>query len=345
MSIESFLSDWTSMPSRSTLLNNYPVMNSRDPDLVRDRLFSVYGVNKFEYRVDEQEFLVRANHLQMSGIGLSYCDYGSDVSIGFDEGTFVRQIFNISGWGHFTSGRQSADIAPRSCTPVLRSNTPLKLDFRPGYRQLVLRVETAALRYHLGTLLGQEIGALVFDERTEDRPAMDALRRKVFDFAADFNARGANFSDLAAAEVERMVIMKFLMCHRHNYTHLLLREPLPVARTAVKKVEEFIEANWDRPMDVRAMSIIANVSARSLFRQFKKDRGYSPADFAKQIRLDRAREMLEQGNERASVTQIALRCGFQNPGHFARDFRLAFGELPSQTLRRSLPPSRPSRRG
>jgi transcriptional regulator GlxA family with amidase domain len=39
------------------------------------------------------------------------------------------------------------------------------------------------------------------------------------------------------------------------------------------------------------------------------------------------------------VVQIALQCGFQNPGHFARDFRLAFGELPSDTLKRGRPPA------
>jgi transcriptional regulator GlxA family with amidase domain len=82
------------------------------------------------------------------------------------------------------------------------------------------------------------------------------------------------------------------------------------------------------------MAAVAQVSVRSLFRQFRKDRNYSPADFAKRIRLNRARELLEQSSGDASVTQIALKCGFQNPGHFAHDFRLAFGELPSETLKR-----------
>ena len=83
------------------------------------------------------------------------------------------------------------------------------------------------------------------------------------------------------------------------------------------------------------MAQVAGVSARSLFRQFKKERGYSPADFAKRIRLDRARGLLEQSGRDTSVIQTALKCGFQNPGHFARDFRLAFGELPSETLKKS----------
>jgi transcriptional regulator GlxA family with amidase domain len=125
------------------------------------------------------------------------------------------------------------------------------------------------------------------------------------------------------------------MCHRHNHTHLLLREPLPASQTAVRAVEEFIEANWDKPIGIETMVAVANVSARSLFRQFRKDRGYSPADFAKRVRLNHAREMLEQPNEAGSVIQIALRCGFQNPGHFARDYRNTFGELPSTTLKKA----------
>ena len=82
---------------------------------------------------------------------------------------------------------------------------------------------------------------------------MEALRRRVFHLAIDYNEHGTFFSDLAAAEVERMVIMKFLMCHRHNYTHLLLREPLQVSSTAVRAVEEFIEANWSKPIDIETM--------------------------------------------------------------------------------------------
>ena len=324
------------MPSPATPLSNYPVLHSRDPELARDRLSVVYGANSFDTSKGEDKFAVRANHLQIGDLGLSYCDYASDVSLGFGEGSFVRQIFNIQGQGQYTVGKRSGEITPGSWSPLLLARTPLKLGFKSRYRQLVLRIEFDALQRNLSALLGQDLGAkLEFDETPAYGPAMSSLRRRVFLFAADFNERGAFVSDLAAAEVERMMIMNFLMCHRHNYTHLLLRQPLPSSTSAVKAVEEFIEANWDKPIDIHAMSMVAKISTRSLFRQFKRDRGYSPADFAKRIRLHRAREMLEQSGGDASVTQIALKCGFRNPGHFARDFRLAFGELPSETLRRS----------
>ncbi|MBX9650983.1 MAG: helix-turn-helix domain-containing protein [Xanthobacteraceae bacterium] len=324
------------MPPRSTPLSNYPVVRSSDPEFVRDRLFSVFGANGFDVGRSNTAFAVDANHLQIRDLGVSYCDYASEVSIRFGEATFVRQFFNIEGVGRYAAGKQAGEIRPGSWSPILHAETPLKLDFKPDYRQLVLRIEVEALRRNLGALIGQDLGQqLVFDETPARQPAMEALRLRLFQFAHDYNARGQFFSDLAAAEVERMVIMKFLMCHRHNYTHYLLREPLPVSSTAVKLVEEYIEANWDKPIDIETMARVSGCSARSLFRQFRKTRGHSPADFVKRVRLDRARHMLQQAGSESSVIQIALKCGFQNAGHFARDYRVTFGELPSATLQRA----------
>lgn len=321
------------MPARSTPLSNFPVVRSSDPELVADRLCSVYGAVSFDLGKASTSFEVDANHLQIGSLGLSYFDYVGDISVRFGEASFVRQIFSIAGAGRYASATQAGDISPRSWTPVLDAYEPLKLDFKSGCRHFVLRIEADSLVRHLRALTGQDVTRPpIFDGSHERQPAMEALKRRVFQFATDYNERGLYFSELAAAEVERMVIMKFLMCHRHNYTHLLLREPLPVPSTAVRAVEEYIEANWDKPVDVETMVAVAKVSARSLFRQFKKDRGYTPADFAKRVRLHRAREMLEQSNAGDSVIQIALKCGFQNPGHFARDYKSLFGELPSVTM-------------
>jgi len=323
------------MPGRSTPLSNYPVVRSSDPALVRDRLFRVYGANSFDVKKTDSELAITADHLQIGGVGLSYVEYIGDVSVGFGEVSFVRQCFAIEGAARFHVGKQSTEISSGSWTPILHARRPLRFDFQSGYRQIALRIEFETLLRNLSALLGQDVRSLSFDEAPANQSAMEALRRRVFHLAADYNERGAFFSDLAAAEVERMIVMKFLICHRHNYTELLLREPPPASSTAVKTVEEFIEANWHRPIDIDAMAAVAQVSARSLFRQFRRDRGCSPADFAKRVRLARAREMLERSNEVGSVIQVALKCGFQNPGHFARDYRNSFGELPSVTLQRA----------
>ena len=255
------------MPGRSTILSNYPVVRSSDPAFARDRLFSVYGANSFDVR-KPRGFAMNADHVQIGGVGLSYVEYTGEVSVGFGEVSFVRQCFSIEGAARYTTSRQSGEIVPGSWSRILPAYQPLTFDFPSGYRQVALRIECDALSRNLSALLDEDVGRnLVFDETPAHQPAMEALRRRVFHLAIDYNERGASFSSLAAAEVARMLVMKFLLCHRHNYSHLLFREPLPVSSAVVRTVEEFIEANWDKPIDIEAMVAVAQVSARSLFRR------------------------------------------------------------------------------
>lgn len=324
-----------SMTSRSTILSNFPVVRSSDPECARERLIKVYGASSFDLR-SPRGFAMCGDHLQIGGVGLSYVGYNGDVSVGFDEVSFVRQLFCIEGIARVRTSRQEGEVVPGSWSSLLLAQRPLTFDFLSDYRHVALRIESEVLSRTMGALIGEDIGhKLTFDEGSPLRTAMEALRRRVFNLAIDFNERGVSISNLAATEVARTVVIKFLLTHRHNYTHLLSREPPCATSAAVRTVEEFIVANWDKPIDIEKMVSVAQISARSLFRQFRKDRGCSPADFAKRVRLGRARELLEQSCTNGSVIQVALKCGFQNPGHFARDYRNAFGELPSATLQRA----------
>jgi AraC family transcriptional regulator, positive regulator of tynA and feaB len=59
-----------------------------------------------------------------------------------------------------------------------------------------------------------------------------------------------------------------------------------------------------------------------------------------QVRLQRARDLLENPRDRdLPVTEVAARCGFNDPSHFARRFRRRFGLTPL-ALRRAAQPGR-----
>lgn len=231
------------MPVRSPLLPNHLVVHSTDVDYTRDRLVQFYGITSFDVASKGRGFEICASHLQIGDVGLSYCEYAKDVSLGFGESTFVRQFFNISGSAAYSGGEEGA-VAEGGCSKALQSGLPLKLDFSPNYRHLVLRIEQAALQRHLNALLGREIaGELRFHDSVKEHAAMQRLRRAVFQFASDFDGQADSLSPLAAAELSRGLIMRFLMSHNHDHSHLLFRTPPASHASATKKVEEFIEAN------------------------------------------------------------------------------------------------------
>ncbi len=58
-------------------------------------------------------------------------------------------------------------------------------------------------------------------------------------------------------------------------------------------------------------------------------------EFLTEQRLQIAQKKLLTPHPEASVSSIALECGFTNLGRFAWIYRKRFGELPSGTLKKS----------
>ncbi len=80
----------------------------------------------------------------------------------------------------------------------------------------------------------------------------------------------------------------------------------------------------------RSPSIIADeigISTRQLERLFGRYLNCSPKKYLMDLRLQRARNLLVQTEQ--SVTEVALACGFESPGHFARVYRGKFGITPT----------------
>lgn len=78
------------------------------------------------------------------------------------------------------------------------------------------------------------------------------------------------------------------------------------------------------------------ISLRSLQKAFVRQRGQTLTQFLRSARLELARKRLLAGLSGATVSSVALDCGFGHFGKFAGYYRARFGETPSQTLVRGL---------
>lgn len=308
-------------------------MRSQDSERARESLFSVFGADGFDK--GRGDFGIRGNYARLTALGLGFCAYDCPVSVTFPEASFVRQLFSIQGRADYTTSRGSIPVG--AWTPVISGHSRLRLNFGADYQQLVLRIETSALERTVKALVGDASDKrLDLSECEPNSSSMSFLRRRIFQFAEELDAFANRYSPLAMAEIERDLVVRFLLAHDHNFSDLLMREPRRAGRSVVDRVEAFIEANWNRPVDIEEIAAIANVGVRTVFREFARAGKGTPAQFAKRVRLQRAAELLRSPLETTTVMDVALRCGFNNCGRFASDYLGLHGELPSETLKRAL---------
>jgi len=99
---------------------------------------------------------------------------------------------------------------------------------------------------------------------------------------------------------------------------------------------DYIACHPGRVLRVCEVADAVGVSERTLRRAFKERFGVSTKEYlkARQLRAAR-RELARLDPDGTQVREVALRWGFWHSSQFAQDYRRAFGELPSDTLRRT----------
>ena len=102
--------------------------------------------------------------------------------------------------------------------------------------------------------------------------------------------------------------------------------------SVVRQAMLLIEQKLAQPEPLTDIAEALGISMRQLERKFVADVGITPRDYRLQLRLTRARWMIEHTD--LSVTDVGFECGFGDCSHFSRAFTSHFKVSPS-SLRRS----------
>jgi AraC-like DNA-binding protein len=108
------------------------------------------------------------------------------------------------------------------------------------------------------------------------------------------------------------------------------------AHRVVRAAEDYLHADIGRPIFREQLCAALGVSLRKLHDAFVSTTGMSPQAYLKTRRLMLVRRSLRERDARPPlVKSVALAHGFWHLGHFARDYRMLFGESPSATMGRA----------
>ncbi|MGO2012319.1 MAG: helix-turn-helix domain-containing protein [Pseudoalteromonas sp.] len=99
----------------------------------------------------------------------------------------------------------------------------------------------------------------------------------------------------------------------------------PLISCSLNQALNFMAENLNQTLDIDKLCKIACMSRSKFYQQFKLAFGLSPATYQQQLRLKKARQLLQSGQQ---VSQICYELGFTNPSHFSRLFKQTFGVPP-----------------
>jgi transcriptional regulator GlxA family with amidase domain len=188
----------------------------------------------------------------------------------------------------------------------------------------MLRVATESLRRKLSALLGTDRVRLDLRQPSGvDRVLRDAS----LNFARELDVVDRKFLPALVANSTEDICNRMLTCLSEQY---LEAERSPAAPSAVQigRVEQYIVANYAKPLTVETLAEISGVSARSVFRHFRSRYDCTPHQYLERIRLEMSYVQLLACRDQNAVGFVALDCGFQSLRHFEQAFRNQFGERP-----------------
>jgi AraC-like DNA-binding protein len=290
--------------------------------------YDVYA-RSFATQDTREAFHSLARHRPLNGLSISFGYYRSAARSDFDGVPVVRQHFIISG-SATANIRRKDFVHDQSNSCVIPPDLEATLEFSGSYQHVTFRIPTSTLESALTNLTGVlPLGGLKFRLLPANGPLFEQLRR--FALILTDEAGRPETSSIFVRELEDAFLTQFLLANDHNHREALTIESKSAAPKQVQFVEDYIVANWDKAFTVEDLARTSGVSARTIYATFRQYRGYGPKTFLRQTRLNKARDLLL--NTGTDVATVAKLCGFSNTGHFARYYRSAFGELPSNTGR------------
>ena len=127
-------------------------------------------------------------------------------------------------------------------------------------------------------------------------------------------------------QVEHTFLADFRRSYQHDFIHLA--DQSRHTDEAILACQQWIELHYRLPITVQELADQTNMSLRTFKRRFTEATGEAPLHYLQKIRVEQGREYLKHSNK--TVSEIAWEVGYEDPGHFNRLFKRAYGETPAK---------------
>lgn len=244
----------------------------------------------------------------------------------------LELCLNLAGKGTISDGRQSVELPPQTSGFYFHGNPPLTATRCAGedHRFIVVEFSKAFVEDHFrrhsdhlhplvrAVTLGKAVESVVVPPERMTvtlRQLVDGLRN-----CTVFNPAKETWLLSKALEIASHLFF------RPAEGELLCTRTQRLARDRVEKAKGILLEQMQDPPSLEAIARMVGCSPFYLSRQFTQAGGMTMQQYLRQIRMERAAELLRVG--KCNVTEAALEVGYNSLSHFSSAFHEMFGCCP-----------------
>ncbi|MDF2716328.1 MAG: transcriptional regulator, AraC family [Paenibacillus sp.] len=228
----------------------------------------------------------------------------------------------VSGKGSFTSRGERRELKAGDCFFIF-----------PGELSGYLSDEAEPWSYRWIGFRGKEADVLLGELGiTPDAPVADlsGMRRlqALFGRTQTTLRAGRAGCDLRAGAYLRLIFAE--IADRAAASHPLEAGEHPADAELKRRIElavRWLTLQYHRPVSIGELAKETGYHRAYLSRMFKKETGWSPAQYLLKLRMERAVLLLR---EPLTVSQVAASVGFADPFHFSKQFKKWHGYSPTE---------------
>ncbi len=316
------------------MLDRHPKLNTDSFELSRHvHALLQLSLEPVDAKVADDRFHTIANAYETRDFTLFYFSYSRDVVLdAVAENPHYWLAVPIrttaSGASHRRISLQKG--AARLASPGAAD--PLRLC--GGVQSLGLCLKDHTIRNFAEPYFGEHLKrSIVFEPRFDIENTVDrTIGQMLAMIVEEEHVDASTFHDTRCTDRFVEAIVSTLLLHApHSHSALLgIRAHAPAPRD-VKRVIDYIQAYPHHAITLPLLVEISGVPGRTLNQHFRAFTGLPPMAYLTRVRLHRVRQAFLAGYAK-NVISVAMEFGFHHPGRFARLYRKAFGEAPSETL-------------